>query len=212
VTVWIALSDATAETSCLYFLPKDTPDKGDDDIDIDDNIDDDDDDHGDLDDDLDDVGNDVNTFITINIFYGWVGYYGPGDQIYPLSPLDYDKITSQPCCAGSILIFSHRVIHWGSIPQPNYPTRVAMSFAYASSLFELGPFFNENMLPYPPLSLRIGLRAGQSIAYHNQQPLNKAQLALDNRIFSSVRNYFNESYVNRIIGDSQWAKFLMKQQ
>jgi hypothetical protein len=52
VTVWIALSDATAETSCLYFLPKDTPDKGDDDDDDDDIDDNDDDIDIDIDDDL----------------------------------------------------------------------------------------------------------------------------------------------------------------
>jgi hypothetical protein len=165
VTVWIALSEATPENSCLYFLPRDTPDEG---------------------------------------------YLKKGDSMTSLDLKNFDAICAQPCSAGSAVVFTHRVIHWGSRPQECQETRVAMSFAMASPLFEKGPFFSEKYLPFPPLPLRVALRAGQAVAYAFQNPLTKSELALNTRIFSSNKKYFSETYSERISSDAQWQKFMRK--
>ena len=100
-------------------------------------------------------------------------------------------------------------MHWGSRPRAGAPPRCALSFALAAPGFERGPFFEERYLPFPPLALRVALRAGQAIAYVAQAPLSRAQLALDARVFSTSRRLFAQHYVERIEGDAQWAKFIM---
>jgi len=165
VTCWIALSPATPANSCLYFYPRDSPDKG---------------------------------------------YLEKGDSMSPLELKDFDAVVAQPCSAGSAVIFTHRVVHWGSRPREFEETRVAMSFAMASPSFESGPFFSEQYLPFPPLPLRVALRAGQSVAYAFQNPLTKAELALDSRLFSSNKKFFSDSYSDRISGDAQWQKYMRK--
>jgi len=59
-------------------------------------------------------------------------------------------------------------VHWGSRPRAGAPPRCALSFALAAPGFERGPFFEERYLPFPPLALRVALRAGQAIAYAAQ--------------------------------------------
>ena len=48
------------------------------------------------------------------------------------------------------------------------PPRVAMSFALADAQFERPAFAAEKFLPFPPLQLRVSLRAAQAITYHTQ--------------------------------------------
>jgi hypothetical protein len=86
--------------------------------------------------------------------------------------------------------------------------RAALSFALSHRSFEAGPFFDRSALPFPPLALRVALRAGQAVAYAAQSPLSRAQLALDARTFSASRRLFRANYVTRIEGDAQWLRFL----
>ena len=140
-----------------------------------------------------------------------VGYLETGDSMKPLAFKDFDAVVAQPCTAGSVVVFTHRVIHWGSRPIADQETRIAMSFALASPNFESGAFFSgEKYLPYPPLPLRISLTAGQAIAYSSQNPLTKTELALNTRMFLSNQKMFSKEYTDRISGDAQWLKFMRK--
>jgi hypothetical protein len=163
VTVWVALSDATPDMSCLYFLPRDAPD---------------------------------------------AAYLGPGDGIAALAPCDYEAVIAQPAEAGGAIVFSHRVIHWGSRPTPGQSPRVAMSFALSRARFERGAYFSDTMLPFPPLALRVALRAAQAIAYSAQAPLAKHALGLDTRTFRAAKALFSAAYADKIEGDVQWQRFL----
>jgi hypothetical protein len=163
VTVWVALSDATPDMSCLYFYPRDAPD---------------------------------------------ADYLGPGDGIAALAPCDYEAVIAQPVEAGGVIVFSHRVVHWGSRPTPGQRPRVAMSFALSRARFERGAFFSAAMLPFPPLALRVALRAAQAIAYSAQAPLAKHALGLDSRTFRAAKMLFSEAYADKIEGDVQWQRFL----
>ena len=163
-TAWIALSDASPENSCLYFLPADRD----------------------------------------------PGYLMAGDAIREAlpGPAAWGNIVAQPCASGGMLVFSHRLLHWGSAAEKDAPPRVAMSFALADASFETGPYFDaKRFLPYPPLALRVSLRAGQAIAYNAQAPLSRAQLALDNRVFMAGKRFFSDGYVDKIAGAAQQIKF-----
>jgi hypothetical protein len=76
-TVWVALSDATPDSSCLYFLPKqDDP-----------------------------------------TYFG--GNKG-GDEVLEAampSAAAWASVVCAPAAQGSALVFSHRILHWGSKPQ-----------------------------------------------------------------------------------------------
>jgi hypothetical protein len=145
------------------------------------------------------------------------------------SPQAWGNIIAMPTTPGSLLCFSHvrlkpsarsaltracvraqRLLHWGSKASPGAPPRIAMSFALADPSFE-APFFDCKLfLPYPPHALRLALRAGQAIAYNAQAPLDKAQLALDTRVFHAGRHFFNDDYVDKISSAAQFIKFMMK--
>ena len=165
-TVWISLSEATPENSCLYFLAADRD----------------------------------------------AGYRAAGDALVAAlpSPASWPDITAQPCSAGGVLCFSHRLLHWGSTPTSGAASthRTALSFAMAAPSF-VAPYFDAALYaPYPPLGLRVSLRAGQAIVYHSQAPVTKNQLALDRRTFARGRDFFSEEYAERVLSDAQMIFFM----
>ena len=104
-SVWMALTDATPENSCLYVVPR-TADSG---------------------------------------------YHGCGDAI---EPYNVQNIVCQPILQGGLIVFSHRLLHWGSNPlaaavavtvtPPVLPLgvpikriRIAFSCAFADQTYEV---------------------------------------------------------------------------
>lgn len=171
-SAWLALTDATPENSCLYFLPK--PDD--------------------------------------------TGYYVAGDDMVGIlpTPASWQRIVAQPLLSGGLVAFSHRLLHWGSMPlvstviSPSRP-RIALSLAYADPSFELSYFDHEINLPYPEIGLRLGLVAGQQIQYEHLSPLDKGGIAIFRRIFYSQKKYFAESYFDKITSAVQFLEFKRKQ-
>lgn len=50
----------------------------------------------------------------------------------------YQHIRALPCDAGSAVIFTHRIIHWGSAATKRAPCpRIAISFVFADPTFEV---------------------------------------------------------------------------
>jgi hypothetical protein len=172
-SVWLALTPATPENSCLYLVPR-----------------------------SDDLG-----------------YHGVGDAVSP-TPIPWQCIVAQPLPAGGLLAFSHRLLHWGSTPQPpslqdslsaRVP-RIALSMAFADPSFE-EPYFDSDLyLPFPPVGLRLGLVAGQLIQYEHLAPLDKHGIALLRRIFHSQKRFFNDTYFQKISSAIQFLEFVRKQQ
>jgi hypothetical protein len=166
VTAWLALTAASPETSCLYFVPaSDDP-----------------------------------------------GYRTPGDSLAAAlpGPASWGNIVAQPCAAGALLCFSHRLVHWGSRAQPSADPRVALSWALADGAFESPIFDAAAFGPFPPLELRIALRAGQALAYAAQAPLSRAQLALDTRLFHAGARFFSDVWRDRIASAAQMELFRQK--
>lgn len=103
------------------------------------------------------------------------------------------------------------MVHWGSkASELCARPRVAMSFALADPAFEAPSFDAARFLPYPPLPLRVGMRAAQAILYNTQVPLSKNQLALNNRIFCNAKGFFTTHYAERIVAEAQYLKFKSK--
>ena len=153
------------------------------------------------------------------------GYHGgdaPGSN--PLAgalaedPTRYQHIRALPRPAGTPLLFSHRLIHWGAATNAepsslgdedanngNAP-RVAVGFAFSADDYE-APYLPRTHLPLPPVELRVALAAAQAIVYHKRLHFGRHELALFNRIFSSQKHSFDARYAKKIRGDYQWAKF-----
>ena len=140
------------------------------------------------------------------------GYGGPGDLVREAlpGPLAWPSIQSQPCEAGDLLVFSHRLLHWGGEAEEGAPPRVALSFSFADPAFEAAAF-DAALLPFPPLPLRLALIAGQAILYAAQAPLSKGALALNNRIFAAQQKSFSAAYAERVLGEAQSIKFMQRQ-
>lgn len=103
----------------------------------------------------------------------------------------YQHITAVPAEAGSAVVFTHRIIHWGSRGrgrpaaydesrkggQPPDP-RVCISFGFADDAFEPAYVSRAANLPFPPMAHRAALVCAQSIAYHERFPLGARMLRL----------------------------------
>ena len=133
------------------------------------------------------------------------GYMAGDGEANPLSvifssPEAFQAIRALPVPAGSLICFSHRLLHWGSKPNPHgkAPPRVALSFAAATDDFEK-PYLDPKHLPTPPLELRIGLVCGQIIAYGMNVDPGEVATVIYFETFQSVAAEFNPEFVEKVI-------------
>jgi hypothetical protein len=147
-TVWVALTDANPISSCLYIVPREL---------------------------------DAGYYLKGDALNEALCSSSKVD----VGGMNLENIQAVPVGAGGACVFSHRLLHWGSRPsgvgRSGSVPRLAMSFAMAnnederehskesrdvssgSKKFEIGEFYSQSKYgPYPPLPLRIALRAGMS--------------------------------------------------
>ena len=87
-------------------------------------------------------------------------------------PDAFQHIRALPCPKGSLVHFSHRLLHWGSTASDEATTRrrggerprIAVAFACSDDSFEL-PFFDRALLPLPPVETRLALISALAIYY-----------------------------------------------
>ena len=85
-----------------------------------------------------------------------------------------------------------------------------MSYALADANFEGGEYYNHALYgPFPPIGLRVCLRASQAVLYRVQHVISKDELMMSIRLFRAGRHFFEEKYRDKIEGECQWAKFMM---
>lgn len=67
----------------------------------------------------------------------------------------YQHIRALPLLSGEFVVFTHRVLHWGSKGRKNYTgePRISLSVAFSDPVFE-APYFIEVPVGRPPLGLR----------------------------------------------------------
>lgn len=165
-SVWLALTDATPENSCLYVIPREYDS----------------------------------------------GYSLLGEHI-SIQTGSLQHIVAQPLTQGSFLAFSHRLVHWGSLPQPHHAQRgrIALTLAFADPSFEFSYFDHNIFGPLPPLQLRLGLVAGQQIQYEHLMPLGIHMLSLYRRIFHQCKMYFSPVYYEKISVAAQFLAYVLSQ-
>jgi len=191
-SIWLALSDATTSNSCLYVVP---------------------------------LASDKGYYLSGDAH----GSEGGVDE-----PVRIESCIAQPLKAGGLLCFSHRLLHWGSAleqwaleedglrsseedgedepAEAEALPRIAFTTAFAQDSFEQS-YFSEERFPMDgstPLSLRLGLVAGQSIQYEHLAPLAKHELALTRRIFHAQKDVLSSTYFEKISSACQWLTFLQR--
>ncbi len=100
----------------------------------------------------------------------------------------YQHITAVPAETGSAVVFTHRVIHWGSRGTPRSvekdgvrrptPPRVCVSFGFADDAYEPAYVDRTRNIPFPPVNSRAALVSAQMIAYHERFRSNARTLRL----------------------------------
>ena len=167
VTMWLALSNATPENSCLYVIPK-PYDPG----------------YTDGDDESDD---------------------GPDPLTRALpEKCAYQNIRALPREAGQSLLFTHRILHWGSRGNPNShdkTPRVAISFVCSDPSFEKPYLNNFSMLDddhLPPFKIRLLLVCAQFLIYYQRFDLPKDCIKACHDYVKENEDILEESYRKKV--------------
>lgn len=110
----------------------------------------------------------------------------------------YQNIRSIPLQAGSAVLFTHRIIHWGSKGRKGYHTpRIACSFAGADDSYEPA-YFSREHLPFPPMSLRLSLLAAQMLIYYQRFSFSAKELSFFYKLYRKNKEHFCNSYVQKV--------------
>ena len=155
--------------------------------------------------------------------------YHHGDEEDPAilgsSPLDvilhkkkeaYQDIRALTCADGEGVLFSHRLIHWGSrgTSMTSSP-RISISFGFSDPSFE-HPYFDEEekLLKTSsslPLALRLSLIAGQLITYYQRFDIYSSKLERCRTLFMRNTDAFHEEYRRKVSYEIVMACKLMNQ-
>eukprot|EP00937_MAST-01D_sp_MAST-1D-sp2_P007758 g7758.t1 len=186
ITAWVALTDATPESSCLYAVPREH-----------------------------DPG----------YAAGDSEWGSPTEAVFhPKAPAALQNIVAlTPAPKGTLLLFTHRLLHWGSRPLrgARAKPRVALSFAFADPRFE-PPYLRADAAAaaaaasgaasLPAHAVRMALVAGQAIRYVANEPLEAAMLDTLWEVFERSQDAFDGAYVRNVRAKANWARFKHKQQ
>ena len=150
-TIWMALTDATADNSCLHYIPL-ACDEGY--FGCDDN--------GEGGEDKEGKEGGEGSSSSSSSTGVWLN---PVQRLLQKESSNLQRIRPAPVRAGGVAMHTHRVIHWGSRGRPSYKgrPRIALSFAFSDPAFEPPNLLKTS--EYPVLSQRVALMAGQVINY-----------------------------------------------
>jgi ectoine hydroxylase-related dioxygenase (phytanoyl-CoA dioxygenase family) len=113
------------------------------------------------------------------------------------TPALFQHIRALPAPKGSLLAFSHRLMHWGSAGCPKRASRnggaprIAFAFGLAQDDYELPPF-SRDWLPLPPVQMRMALVAGQLLCYSANEPLTQQEVDTLFTVFLKQAQHFNQ--------------------
>lgn len=181
ITQWIALSEATAENSCLYVIPKPS-------------------DPGYMDGDTEDTGD-------------------PLRRALPTKE-SYQNIHALPRDPGQSVLFTHRIIHWGSrgcttddadssdsaagskVPPP----RIAISFVCSDPSFEApllvnhATYFSSHQPrpTLPPFRIRLLLVCAQLLIYYQRFDLGRHVIKACYDYCKTYQDELEENYRKRV--------------
>jgi len=104
----------------------------------------------------------------------------------------FQHIKCLPAEAGSVLMFSHRIIHWGSAGRKGYHTpRVAFSSVFSTDDYEKA-YFSRTELPFPATALRLALSGGQMMVYYDRFGFSVQELHRYYDMFKRKKDAFDQ--------------------
>lgn len=117
----------------------------------------------------------------------------------------YQHVTALPVKAGECVLFTHRLIHWGSVGQGEEgEPRVNFSVGFADD-FE--PPYLKDSPEYPTHEERVALVAGQLICYHERFPSSAKDLSTLKKLFDAAKGSFDPNYVKKVTKEFASAAF-----
>ena len=132
------------------------------------------------------------------------GYFvGDDDNKDPLQVAlpnkeSYQNIRAIPLSKGSCVIFTHRIIHWGSRGRIGYHTpRIACSFAFSDDKFEHS-YLSRDLLPYPDIQFRTALISAQMLIYYQRFSFSSQELSQFYQLYKSQQAHFHSSYFEKV--------------
>ncbi|GAX22345.1 hypothetical protein FisN_3Hh449 [Fistulifera solaris] len=112
----------------------------------------------------------------------------------------FQRIRAMPRDSGQSILFTHRIIHWGSIKDPEATPRAAISFVCSDPSFEkpyVDPaYFTDARLP--PFSIRLLLVCAQLIIYHQRFQLSKSMLKACFELCKSMEDKLEKTYWHKV--------------
>jgi len=189
VTHWIALADATPENSCLYVIPKQF-------------------DPGHLKgDDPPDEADVARSNESSNKENNNEQFSDPLSRALNTKQ-SYQNIRALPRQAGQSLIFTHRILHWGSAGNKqalDVQPRIAISLVYSDAEFE-APYLSEQSFSEdnngewhcPPFSIRLLLVCAQLLIYYQRFNLSTATIRACYEYCKSREHKLHETYRKKV--------------
>lgn len=116
----------------------------------------------------------------------------------------FQRIVALPRDPGQSLLFTHRIIHWGSARDPNADKslghRIAISFVCSDPSFEK-PYLKEDYFTHdkrPPFRIRLLLVCAQLLIYYQRFDLPKEVLRMCYTVCKEMEGELEESYRNKV--------------
>jgi len=141
------------------------------------------------------------------------GYLAGDDHESDKDPLEvalsskeaYQRIRALPAEQGSCLLFTHRILHWGSHGEQRCTSpRVSLSFGCSREGESFDPpYLKRTNLPRPSFRLRLALASAQVIAYHERFEPSLDMLKRCHASFQEERGAFNAAYAVKV--DQEYA-------
>jgi len=187
VTLWLALTDATPENSCLYVIPA-INDPGY--LEGDDN-----------DEDQDQLPDEVNAPRESFGKPAIISNQGPLQRALRFKE-SYQNIRAIPRNAGQAVLFTHRIMHWGSKgnPRKKGSPRIAISFVASHESFEK-PYVKPEYLSkskLPPFEIRLLLVCSQLLIYYQRFNLSRATIRTCYDYVKAHESELEPVYLNKV--------------
>ena len=161
-TIWLALSAATPQNSCLYVVPRRSDP-------------------------------------------GYLAGDGPEDPLRRAlaDKAAYQAIRALPRCAGEAVVFSHRILHWGSAGDAGEAApRLAISFAHSARDFE-APYLTCEGAPAP--RQRLALAAAQMLEYFERFSPSPREIQQYLGAFERCKAFFDAAYARKVMANMAGA-------
>ena len=140
------------------------------------------------------------------------GYLRGDDESGAVDPLQaalpskeaFRNIRALPARAGDAVVFTHRIIHWGSAGRAGYPTpRVNVSLGCTREGEDYEPPYlsRDANLPFPPVPLRSALVAAQMLLYHERFSFGRREVARFHRVFTAHAAEFHPAYRRKVTAE-----------